>query len=98
MTDHERLEAVRTKIHAHGYKPTARESGVPETTVRRFAYGADILHGSTMKLLAWAFPVGQPKMVLDLRGIMYDSFAETQGAKKLLAAIKAQLPGLEVKT
>lgn len=96
MSDRDQLETVRTKIHAYGYKPTARESGVPETTVRRFAYGADILHGSTMKLLAWAFPVGQPKMVLDLSRIRKD-LPPTHVIVAIIQQIKAQLPDVEVR-
>ncbi len=57
MNDNERLEATRDKIRSNGYKPTARESGVPETTIRRFVKGRDILYRSTVALIKWAFPV-----------------------------------------
>ena len=56
------LQTVRDKIRNLGYKPTARESGVPETTVRRFAYGSDIVFMSTVKLLRWAFPGQEVKL------------------------------------
>jgi len=59
VTDSEQLEATRDKIRANGYKPTARESGVPETTIRRFVKGRDSLYRSTVALIKWAFPVAE---------------------------------------